>query len=860
MTDHINALPKGYRFEEYELIRVLGSGGFGITYLAFDDNLDLGVAIKEYLPNDLAVRQAGSTIVPKSTADQEDFDWGLERFLEEARTLARFKHNNIIQVHRFFRAHGSAYIVMEYAEGEELSDVLKRKGKLSEDELKAILLPVMDGLARVHKANILHRDIKPANIMIRTDGSPVLIDFGAARQAIGAKSRSITAIVSAGYAPLEQYLSRGNQGPWSDIYALGATAYKCLTGKAPPESPGRTKKDPYVRLADSRVAVSGGLARAIDNALEVDEEDRPQTIRAWKAMLEDSGGGRRKPPDRAGRREDDRGRPPDPQPDRQPRAPRTGLYVGLAAALLVLIGGIASYMIWPEQSSEAVLEAQEQLNRLGYSSGRPDGLMSDRTRTAVRRFADDQGFQADGIDAFFLEKLIAEIRRRDDAAWQTALSAGTEAALEVYRRSWPRGGHARDVDPEISRIKAAALARRDEAAWEQAKLENSVAGYEAYRAAWPNGGHASQVDSEIARLKAAVAEAARLRKERADERAWAQAKKTNTVKSFEDYRRLRPGGKYVAEVDREIARLRDAAEAARRKAEREKEALGNTSAETAAWKEANRIRTVAGYKAYLNSYPNGKNAGQAQNLIGFYYLTGRSVTRNDTEAIGWFRLSVARGYAAAQYNLGSLYSQGRGVPKNDVESVRLYRMAANQGHAKAQSNLGFMYDKGRGVAKNEVEAVRWYRLAADQGNAVARHSMGISYKNGRGVAKNDVEAVRWYRLSADQGYAPAQSDLGYMYSAGRGVAKNEAEAFKWFRKAANQNNAIAQDWLAAMYKDGRGVTQNNIEAYKWYRISLERGYAKAADKAKNLASKMTKAEISEGQRRATAWLKANPKS
>ena len=191
---------------------MLGFGGFGMTYLGFDHNLDKPVAIKEYLPSDIATRTADRSVAAQASEVRGDFQWGLERFVDEARTLARFDHRHIIKVYRFFEAHGTAYIVMEYAEGETLSAHLERKGSLSEAELKAILYPLLDGLAVVHGADFLHRDIKPGNIVLRdVDGSPVLLDFGSARQAIGAKSRSVTSIVTPGYAPIEQYSSRGRQ-------------------------------------------------------------------------------------------------------------------------------------------------------------------------------------------------------------------------------------------------------------------------------------------------------------------------------------------------------------------------------------------------------------------------------------------------------------------------------------------------------------------------------------------------------------------------------------------------------------------------------------------------------------------------
>ena len=280
-------MPQGHRLQEYELVRVLGFGGFGMTYLGFDHNLDKAIAIKEYLPSDIATRTADRSVAPQASEFRGDFQWGLERFLDEARTLARFDHRHIIKVHRFFEANGTAYIVMEYAEGETLSVYLERKGTLSEAELKGILYPLLDGLEVVHGADFLHRDIKPGNIVLRdVDDSPVLLDFGAARQAIGAKSRSVTSIVTPGYAPIEQYSSRGYQGAWTDIYALGGVCYRALTGQVPDDATDRVRNDPLVpvsqRCADR---ASGAFLSAIDMALSVDEGDRPQSISVWREAL-----------------------------------------------------------------------------------------------------------------------------------------------------------------------------------------------------------------------------------------------------------------------------------------------------------------------------------------------------------------------------------------------------------------------------------------------------------------------------------------------------------------------------------------------------------------------------------------------
>ena len=258
--DHKQALPAGFQLGAYHVVRVLGVGGFGVTYLCEHAGLGVQVAVKEYLPNEIAVRD-GTEVHPKSAGDREGFEWGLSRFLDEARTLARFEHPNVVRVRDCFEANNTAYIVMDYEDGEPLDALLRRHGTLTEAQLKRVLLPVADGLRQVHAAGFLHRDIKPSNIFVRrSDESPVLLDFGSARQALGRRSRSMTAIASAGYSPPEQYESNGAQGAWTDIYALSALCYRAITGDTPMEATGRqsqllrSQTDPLPKLAETPAA------------------------------------------------------------------------------------------------------------------------------------------------------------------------------------------------------------------------------------------------------------------------------------------------------------------------------------------------------------------------------------------------------------------------------------------------------------------------------------------------------------------------------------------------------------------------------------------------------------------------------
>ncbi len=283
-----NALPLQTRLQEYRLEQVLGAGGFGITYLARDTNLDKPVAIKEYLPSELAMRAPDGSVTPLATGKDSGYRWGLDRFLLEARTLARFSHPGIVRVLRYFEANGTAYMVMEYEKGEPLKNVFILSPQLPEAELKRLMEPLLEGLREVHAAGFLHRDIKPDNIFVRADGRPVLIDFGAARNALGGETRSLTAVLTPGFAPLEQYSGEGKQGPWTDLYAMGGVLYRAVTDKNPPDAVARIREDTLgAELAAARGKYSDAFLRAIEWAMALDEKQRPQSIDDWKKSLFD---------------------------------------------------------------------------------------------------------------------------------------------------------------------------------------------------------------------------------------------------------------------------------------------------------------------------------------------------------------------------------------------------------------------------------------------------------------------------------------------------------------------------------------------------------------------------------------------
>lgn len=268
----------------YEVGQVLGFGGFGVTYIGYDVLLKRKVAFKEYLPSEFATRIPGSTEITTYEGERfEQFNSGLKKFMEEAKMLAKFQASNgIVQIFDSFQENGTAYIVMEYLEGRTLKEYLEQVGKVSVDEAKEILHPILQALQNVHELGILHRDIAPDNIFLTTDGKVKLLDFGASRFATTSHSKSLSVIIKPGYAPVEQYRSRGDQGTWTDVYSLAATFYKMITGVTPEDSMERIEKEELKRPSKLGVDIPKNVENALMNALNIKIEHRTQNV----SMLE----------------------------------------------------------------------------------------------------------------------------------------------------------------------------------------------------------------------------------------------------------------------------------------------------------------------------------------------------------------------------------------------------------------------------------------------------------------------------------------------------------------------------------------------------------------------------------------------
>ena len=510
--DHIHALPPGTRFEEYRLDAVLGAGGFGITYRAYDANLDVHVAIKEYLPGEFATRSEGSTVVPKSSTDVQDYRWGLTRFLDEARTLARFNHPHLNRVHRFFEANGTAYMVLEYIDGETLASRLGREPRLPEATLLRLLEEILSGLTVIHEAGYVHRDIKPGNLMLRAeDGSAVLLDFGAARQAVGQRSKSITSILTPGYAPIEQYDSKADDvGPWSDIYALGMVAYKCVSGTGDGALPDAVTRGRAQRKggADMASAVEAGKGRysakllaAIDWAIEVDEEARPQGVGEWSAVL--AGGGAEKRTAKPARK-------PETRPAKAPTTERTGMSwssLALTAVIVVLLGASAWQgwrlyrgmpVVTPDETAtmaESQDESRTDRESDPQTTGTPVDTGSDSPAETAPVMSETEPVAS--ADSATAQPPAADPAKdapvEDDEV--TRLLAGADADLTARRLTSPAGNNAWEKYQRVLSLSPA----HPEA---MAGMERVIASYMALFGAALEQADFDQADSYLGRIRA----------------------------------------------------------------------------------------------------------------------------------------------------------------------------------------------------------------------------------------------------------------------------------------------------------------------------------------------------------------------
>ena len=512
-------LPAGTRLRNYELISVLGHGGFGITYYARDTTLGREVAVKEYLPTSLALRENGTTVVPRSTQLAEDFIWGRERFLEEARILATLEGvPSIVRVYDFLEANGTAYMVMGLARGETLDQRLKRDKQLPPAVVERMIERLLGGLEEVHKAGFLHRDVKPANIILDAKDNPTLIDFGASRAAMADRTAAMTAIFTPRYAAAEQ-LTSDKQGPWTDIYSVSATLYHSIRGHAPPSSLERALNDTYEPLAGLSLAgFSSGTLQGIDAGLALRAKDRPQSIAVWRDVFSstDASDGdatvvaRRAKPSPAPKTPAPPQKTPGPAPKTTapptppsaPREPsrlavaagsartslasalgvaiarnnRVKLYAGVMAAILVLAAG--GYLVFSTKPAPSPAQAEQQRVEEQAAKQKAETEARQKAAAEAQQKAAAEAQQKAAAEA--QQKAAAEAQQKAaaEAQQKAAAEAQQKAAAEAQQKA-----AAEAAAQKAAEAKAAAEAQQKAAAEAQQKAAADAAAQKAAEAA-----------------------------------------------------------------------------------------------------------------------------------------------------------------------------------------------------------------------------------------------------------------------------------------------------------------------------------------------------------------------------------------
>ena len=633
-------------------------------------------------------------------------------------------------------------MVMEYEQGESLQDILSRRKTLEEAELINILIPVLGGLQQVHEAGFIHRDIKPANIFIREDGSPVLLDFGSARLALGIATQTLTSLVSPGYAPYEQYYSKSDQqGPWTDIYGLGATLYRAIAGVVPMDAVDRSQvilkggRDTFVSAVEvGKGRYSERFLLAIDHALQFKEKDRPQTISAWKSEF---------------------GLPDDP----------------IKQAIVV--------EHTPTQPGTKVLERQQQ-NRWIYSKvvilfvfigigvlylyhGEIQDYLFGPTKAQLE--AERQRVEQEKRLAALKEKEEEDRRRKEEEK-----RAEQERQAELERQ--------RQKEEEV-RKQQEEKKQKDEVI--KTLLYDAQENFNALRLASPDGNNALEKYNKVLEIEQMNNEA----NEGIQNVINKYIELSRTAREAKDFSRANEHLNKAEQISPNDERIKS-----------EKINLENAQAKT-------------------NNDELFKTALDAYELNQY------------EKAFPIFKSLAENGHSASQYYLAGMYSAGHGVSRDNSLANKWYKISAKNGYADAQYMYAFKY-----VIKNDAESMEWLLKAAKQDHAGAQLMVGINYHQGKGILKDNNKAYEWIKMAAEQGYPPAQKSLGESYYLGDIIDIDEIKSFAWLIIAGKYGNART----ARVVMEGYVYTsEQKIEAIqlarslwhqnsdKWTKYYLEKG-------------------------------------
>ncbi len=657
-------LPNDYELQNYTITKVMGKGGADITYLATENDTDRRVVIKENYPTQFSARNINNYRVgPAGTAHKEDYIWALASFLDEAKILTRLNHPNIVRVLTAFKVLGTAYYVMDYIGGHPLHEVAPAPQQMTEEWLLGILRPMLSALGYIHSRPeiLLHRDIKPSNILVDPEGTPILIDFGATRSVISTRTHS--KMGTPGYAPHEQWSGSKKCGPWTDLYALGATCYYLIVGEAPPDCQDRMPDDCYNPLAprpELRGQFSPTLLASIDKALSLRADARWQSAQDWLDELT----------------ADER-----TEAEANTRNELAQLRTALADALE------------HGQQTESKLKSAEKALQIAETTAA--NLLRQLKNAAQGNTGKRRSYGGCLIISLLLLAASGALNYHQ-YQYAESLSTQTENVKNELMQAEEKANKAEEAADAQYRKGLSFYEQQDytkAVEWFQKAANQGDASAQCYLGFCYEKGHGVQQDY---------------------------------TKAVEWYKKSAEQGQVNAQFNLGVCyeRARGVQQDYTKAVEWYKKAAnqGYADAQFNLGVCYERSRGVQqNYTKAVEWFQKAANQGyaDAQCSLGVCYGKGYGVQQDYTKAVEWFQKAAEQGQVNAQFNLGVCYERGRGVQQDYTKAVEWYKKSANQGNADAQFNLGVCYEYGLGVQKNIAQAIKWYRKASQQGNEYA---------------------------------------------------------------------------------------------------------------------------------------------
>ncbi len=748
-------LPKNYRLSQYKIIKTLGKGGFGITYLALDEKANKPVVVKEYFPKSLVFRATNYTDISLlDSSVHNDYKAGLHRFEREAIALSQFNHPNITKVLTFFKQNNTAYFVMDYIEGKSLKTFQKDKGRaLTESEIISDVLPVLDGLLAVHNKGMLHLDIKPDNILQTRFGKPILIDFGGAKFISSQESQDLShssMLATDGYAPVEQYSKHRKQMPSTDLYAFGMTLYSLISpNETLPKSTDRQINlfedlpDPLKNIRETAKGYSEELYQAIEKCTAIKMTDRVQTVVELKEILHPLLNGKVNQK-LLEKKEDIIIENPTnniiTNAIKQENVPQNKKWSNKKKA--IVLGGGLLFIIF----------AVSLFSRITKES---TSVVTTENTSSVNE--NDPVYQYNKGKEYWNKKLYKEA-----VEWYTKSANQGNADAQINLGYMYENGYGVDKSYD----KAVEL-------YEKSAIQGNSYAQNNLGYMYENGyGVDKSYDKAVELYKKSAIQGNSYAQNNLGymyENGYGVSK--NYDKALELYNKAAKDGNATAQENLGILQNK----------------LGEIDFEKKSYGTA--------FEWYKKAAEQGN--AKAQNNLGHMYLDGHGVNSSPKDAFKWYKKAAKQGNVKAQNRLGYMYLSGNGVAQSYKDAFVWLEKAAKQGNIEAQNTLGHMYLNGSGIAQSYKDAFVWLEKAAKQGNSDSQLHLGNMYFDGNGAPQSYKNALIWYEKTKHKLDAKRQKELGDLYAnkdkGKEEVPKSYVNAIKWYKKSVAQGNTDAEE-------------------------------------------------------------------